>query len=100
MSAREVMEPDALAREVQSMSGWTVVDGKLRKEYTFADFATAFAFMAGAALRAERKNHHPEWSNVYNRVVVELNTHDVGGITGWDVELAKEFDEIAGTVRG
>ncbi|NIQ52066.1 MAG: 4a-hydroxytetrahydrobiopterin dehydratase [Gammaproteobacteria bacterium] len=77
------------------MDGWTVQGDKLHKEYRFADFVEAFRFMTAAALCAERKNHHPEWFNVYNRVRVDLSTHDVGGITTWDVELAMEMDEAA-----
>lgn len=94
--ARELLEGDALDEAVASLDGWTVQDGKLHKEYVFADFVEAFSFMSGAALCAERKNHHPEWFNVYRTVRVDLATHDVGGITTWDVELAREFDAIAG----
>jgi len=62
----------------------------------FADFVEAFAFMTAGALCAERKNHHPEWFNVYKTVRVDLSTHDLGGISTWDVELAREFDAAAG----
>ena len=94
--ARELLEGDALDEAVATLDGWTVKDGKLHKEYVFADFVEAFSFMSGAALCAERKNHHPEWFNVYRTVRVDLATHDVSGITTWDVELAREFDAIAG----
>lgn len=86
----------ALDEAVSGLDGWSVQDGKLHKEYVFADFVEAFAFMTAAALCAERKNHHPEWFNVYHTVRVDLSTHDAGGITMWDVELAKEFDKAAG----
>ncbi len=82
---------DALA----SLPGWSVVDGKLHKEYKFADFIHAFGFMATSALGIEKMNHHPEWFNVYNRVTVDLTTHDAGGITSKDAELAKVLDEVA-----
>jgi 4a-hydroxytetrahydrobiopterin dehydratase len=82
---------DALA----GLSGWAVVEGKLHKDYKFADFIHAFGFMATAALAIEKMGHHPEWFNVYNRVIVDLTTHDAGGITAKDAELAKVLDEIA-----
>jgi len=69
--------------------------GKLFREYRFSDFAHAFGFMATAAVLIEKRNHHPEWSNVYNRVTVELTTHDAGGITHRDVELAELLEKIA-----
>jgi 4a-hydroxytetrahydrobiopterin dehydratase len=94
--ARDLLDGDALTRAVDDLDGWTVEDGKLHKEYVFADFVEAFAFMTAAALCAERKNHHPEWFNVYRTVRVDLSTHDLGGISTWDVELAREFDAAAG----
>lgn len=96
MSERRKLTDKELDEALSDLGGWSVEDGKLHKEYEFEDFVTAFGFMASAALCAERKNHHPEWLNVYNRVRVDLSTHDVGGITGWDVELAKEMDAVAG----
>ena len=93
--ARELLSGDGLDEAVSGLSGWVIQDGKLHKEYVFADFVEAFAFMSGAALCAERKNHHPEWFNVYRTVRVDLSTHDAGGITTWDVELAREFDALA-----
>lgn len=96
MSERKKLTGDALAEAVSGLDGWSVEDGKLHKEYEFDDFVQAFGFMAAAALCAERKNHHPEWFNVYRTVRVDLSTHDVGGITTWDVELARELDAIAG----
>ena len=84
-----------LKEALDQLSGWTVVEGKLHKEYIFADFLHAFGFMSTAALGIEKMNHHPEWFNVYNRVRVDLMTHDAQGITGKDVELAKLLDDIA-----
>ncbi len=85
-----------LARAVAALPGWSVVDGKLHREFRFRDFVRAFGFMSAAALVAEARNHHPEWSNVYGRVVVDLTTHDAGGITEADVELARTMNELAG----
>ena len=68
---------------------WSIKNGKLHRELTFADFTEAFSFMTKVALHAEKMNHHPEWFNVYNRITIDLMTHDAGGITSNDVELAK-----------
>ena len=80
---------------LQELSGWTVVNGKLHRDFQFTDFVHAFGFMATAALIIEKMGHHPEWFNVYNRLTVDLTTHDDGGITKKDVELAKELDALA-----
>jgi 4a-hydroxytetrahydrobiopterin dehydratase len=82
------LENDEIRRRLEQLPGWTLRDGKLHREFTFPDFIRAFAFMTGAALRAEAMGHHPEWFNVYNRVVIDLMTHDAGGITPLDFELA------------
>ena len=74
---------------------WTVKNGKLHREYKFADFAHAFGFMATAAPLIEKRDHHPEWANVYNRVTVDLMTHDAQGITQKDVDMAKLLEGIA-----
>lgn len=86
---------DALAQAVVRLPGWEVKEGKLHRDYRFTDFVHAFGFMATAAIAIEKRNHHPEWMNVYNRVSVDLVTHDVGGITDKDVELAGLLDSIA-----
>ena len=80
-----------------ALPGWTLEDGKLHREYRFRDFNEAFGFMTRVALEAERRNHHPEWSNVWNRVVVDLTTHDAGGLTTNDVELARVMEACAPT---
>ena len=86
--------------EIQSAlrerTGWTVVNGKLHRDYQFPDFVHAFGFMASAALIAEAMGHHPEWSNVYNRVTIDLTTHDAGGISAKDFELAGKLDALLG----
>jgi 4a-hydroxytetrahydrobiopterin dehydratase len=89
------LEPDEIARRLTSLTGWTVVEGKLHREFRFADFVTAFGFMTRAALVAERMNHHPEWFNVWNTVRVDLTTHDAGGISGRDFDLAAAMDRLA-----
>jgi len=78
------------------LGSWTVVDGKLHREYKFRNFVHAFGFMVQVALLAERAAHHPEWFNVYNRVVVDLTTHEAEGITQKDLDLAREMEELAG----
>jgi 4a-hydroxytetrahydrobiopterin dehydratase len=80
---------------LKSLSGWSIKDRKLHKEYKFADFIHAFGFMATAAIAIEKMNHHPEWSNVYNRVTVDLTTHDAGGVSQNDFDLARLLDGIA-----
>ncbi|HXA64599.1 MAG TPA: 4a-hydroxytetrahydrobiopterin dehydratase [Bryobacteraceae bacterium] len=84
-----------LKNALDTLSGWSVVNAKLHKEYKFADFIHAFGFMATAALAIEKMGHHPEWFNVYNRVTVDLTTHDAQGITQKDADLAKLLDETA-----
>lgn len=80
---------------LKSLSGWSMKDRKLHKEYKFADFIHAFGFMATAAMAIEKMNHHPEWCNVYNRVTVDLTTHDAGGVSQNDFDLATLLDGIA-----
>jgi 4a-hydroxytetrahydrobiopterin dehydratase len=84
-----------IADAVVQLPAWTIHAGKLHRKYQFPDFAHAFGFMATAAPLIERMNHHPEWSNVYNRVNVDLSTHDAGGITQKDVDLAVLLESIA-----
>ena len=79
---------------LKELSGWTVVNGKLHKEMEFTDFNQAWQFMTTAVVEIEKMNHHPEWFNVYNKLVIDLMTHDVGGITENDVNLAKHLDKI------
>lgn len=75
---------------------WTEKDNKLRKEFTFSDFTAAFGFMTRVAIEAEKMNHHPWWANVYNKVEIELTTHDAGNtVTDKDRKLAKKIDELA-----
>ena len=82
---------------VAVLKGWAEVDGRdaISKSYRFADFSAAWEFMSQVAVKAERMDHHPEWFNVYSRVDVQLSTHDAGGVTDKDVELARFMDEAA-----
>jgi 4a-hydroxytetrahydrobiopterin dehydratase len=85
---------------LSKLPGWRFEDGKLHRGYKFADFATAFAFMTGAALVAQGMDHHPEWFNVWNAVRIDLWTHDAGGVTTLDVRLAQRMEELAGRQLG
>ena len=86
---------DEVQARLPSLPGWTLKDEKLHREYQFANFVEAFGFMASVALVAEAKNHHPEWFNVWNKVIVDLTTHDAGGISQRDFSLAEEMEKLA-----
>jgi len=86
--------------QLHELRGWALRDGKLHREYKFGGFAEAFGFMATCALVAQKQDHHPEWSNVFDRVVVDLTTDDAGGISTLDFALAAEMEKAAGSVRG
>ncbi|QFU15081.1 4a-hydroxytetrahydrobiopterin dehydratase [Microvirga thermotolerans] len=85
------------AELLPALDGWSLVEGRdaIRKRFVFEDFGAAFAWMSRVALAAEKAGHHPEWFNVYNRVDVVLSTHDAGGLTRRDVELAQRMDLYA-----
>ncbi len=85
---------DQVREELKGLPGWSLENGKLHKEFVFKDFMQAFGFMTRAALYAEKMDHHPEWFNVYNKIRVDLTTHDAGGITTKDVALAKAFESL------
>jgi 4a-hydroxytetrahydrobiopterin dehydratase len=93
---RTPLTPDALAAALPGLPGWELRDGRLHREIEFADFRAAFAFMTRVAFDAEELDHHPDWSNVWNRVTIDLETHDAGGITGLDLELARRISASAG----
>lgn len=94
LTGQEVDE--ALSR----LAGWQLVNGKLHRELRFHSFVHAFGFMASVALVAESMNHHPEWQNVYNRVIIDLTTHDADGISQRDIALAERIDELARHAAG
>jgi 4a-hydroxytetrahydrobiopterin dehydratase len=80
-----------------TLPGWTLVDGRdaITRAFKFADFSAAWGFMSRVALLAEKQDHHPEWENVYNRVVITLTTHDAGGLSQRDLKLAEEIDKVS-----
>jgi 4a-hydroxytetrahydrobiopterin dehydratase len=95
MTRAKLTEEEIAAGLGQLGSGWTVAGGKLHRELRFSGFVEAFGFMTGVALIAQRMDHHPDWSNVWNRVVIDLVTHDAGGITAKDLALAVEIERLA-----
>ncbi|MSS85741.1 MAG: 4a-hydroxytetrahydrobiopterin dehydratase [Thaumarchaeota archaeon] len=88
------LSDSTINEELKKLSGWSIKNNKLYKEFQFDNFNQAFGFMTRAAMEIEKMNHHPEWFNVYNRITVELTTHDVGGITNNDVTLAKILNSL------
>ena len=95
MMDRRKLSDQEVREALKKLSGWSLVGGKLHREYKFETFVQAFSFMTGVALVAEGLNHHPEWSNVYNRVTIDLNTHTEGGITAYDLEFATRNAPLA-----
>jgi len=96
MARPQKLDTKAFAKAMETLPEWSEGDeGRITREFKFADFTRAFGFMTQCALHAEKMDHHPEWLNVYNRVSVGLFTHDAGGITTADIELAQLMDEIA-----
>ncbi|ARJ64847.1 4a-hydroxytetrahydrobiopterin dehydratase [Magnetospirillum sp. ME-1] len=96
MSAK--LTADDKARALAELSGWTQMEGRdaIHRSLRFTDFGEAFAFMTRVALAAEKMDHHPEWFNVWNRVDITLATHDAGGVTRKDIDLARAIDAAAG----
>lgn len=90
----EALSRDAIQQELETLDGWELADEKLHKEFEFDDFVSAFGFLAKIALHAERANHHPEIKNVYNQVTIDLTTHDAGGISDRDVQMARTIDGL------
>lgn len=96
MARPKALETPEIEEKLANLEGWTLEDGKLHRTFRFANFVRAFGFMASVALVAEKMDHHPEWSNVYDRVEVDLTTHDAGGITELDFRLAAAMNAAAG----
>lgn len=88
------LSSESIDHELKNLKGWMVVNNKIHKEFEFDDFNQAFGFMTRAAMHIEKMNHHPEWFNVYNKIVVDLTTHDAGGITQNDINLAKILNSL------
>jgi 4a-hydroxytetrahydrobiopterin dehydratase len=93
----ERLSAEARKSALKGLSGWTEVSGReaIARTFVFKDFNEAFGFMARSALVAEKSDHHPEWRNVYKTVEVVLATHDAGGVTARDIELARAMNAIA-----
>ena len=92
----QALTPAEIALLCEQLPSWSLQEGKLHRELRFADFSEAFGFMTRVALAAEQLNHHPEWSNVWNRVSLHLTTHDCGGLSNLDLALARRIDALAG----
>ena len=87
---------------LQELAGWSELSGRdaIGKTFTFRDFSEAFGFMSRVALAAEKRDHHPEWRNIYKTVEIVLTTHDAGGVTQLDIDLARTMDRIAASTAG
>jgi 4a-hydroxytetrahydrobiopterin dehydratase len=85
-----------IAAGLRNLAGWTVVNGNLHRVFEFKDFPAAFGFMTRVAIAAEKMNHHPDWSNSWNKVTVDLCTHSAGGLTKNDFDLAAAMQQIFG----
>ena len=90
----EKLSEQAIQNELKNLAGWSVVNEKLHKDFEFESFNQAFGFMTRASMEIEKMNHHPEWFNVYNKLSVDLTTHDAGGITQNDIDLAKILNSL------
>jgi 4a-hydroxytetrahydrobiopterin dehydratase len=96
MGAKKLTDAE-IQQELTKAKGWSLVKGKLHRAFECKDFAAAFGKMTEVALAAESMNHHPEWFNVWNKVVIDLNTHSVQGISALDFQLAAKINEIFGS---
>lgn len=90
----EKLNEQQIANALEKLDGWKLEDGFIVKSFQFTNFKEAFAFMTRVAFEAEAQNHHPNWENVYNSVTIRLNTHDAGGITTNDFELAQTVEDV------
>ena len=94
--SRYKLSDEELTAVLADLPDWEIKEGKLHKAYKFGSFAQAIGWMVSVAIHADKMDHHPEWSNVYNRVQVNLVTHDLGNaISNWDVDLAKKMETLA-----
>lgn len=90
------LSDEQIKQELAKLQGWKIENGKLTRTFEFKDFNEAFGFMTRVAMEVEKLNHHPEWFNVYNRVKIDLVTHDVNGISNYDFKLANIINRLAG----
>ncbi len=95
--ALEKLAVEQIAAKLANLQGWSIKDGVMQREFVFKDFAEAFAFMTRVALAAEAMNHHPDWSNSWNKVNISLITHSAGGLTANDIDLATKIQKFVGT---
>ena len=96
MPERRKLDDTEVSERLAEIPGWNFADNQLNREFQFDNFVQAFGFMSSVALLAEKLDHHPNWSNVYNRVQIGLNTHDAGGVTDFDFVLAGQINDAAG----
>ena len=94
------LSAERIEAELAKLPAWRVQDGKLHRELKFEGFVEAFGFMTSVALAAQAKDHHPEWFNVFNKVVIDLTTHDAGGISENDLEMARRYEKLAASRGG
>jgi len=92
--SQSAVDASLKALNKDSVGSWSIKEGKLYREFKFPDFVLAFGFMTKVAILSEKANHHPEWSNVYNSVIINLTTHEAGGISKRDFELAQEVSKL------
>ena len=92
----EKLSDSAIQQQMDNLTGWELVDDGIEKSFVFRDFKEAFSIMTRIAMECEVRNHHPEWSNVYNRLNIRFSTHDAGGLTDSDFNLARTVDAIVG----
>lgn len=94
MTGKDRLDDAAARSRLEQLDGWTLENGRIQRRFEFDDFVHAFGFMTAVALSAERMNHHPDWSNVYNRVEISLSSHDVDGLSERDFKLAERIDGL------
>lgn len=90
------MNTNEIEAALKNLSGWSLKDNMIEKSFTFKDFTEAFSVMTHIAFECEKQQHHPNWENVYNSLTIKLNTHDAGGVTQKDIDLAKSIENIVG----
>nr|WP_299339634.1 4a-hydroxytetrahydrobiopterin dehydratase [Allomuricauda sp.] len=90
----EKLSEQQITEHLEKLEGWTFENGFIQKHYQFKDFKDTFSVMTRIAFECEKMNHHPNWENVYNNLTIRLNTHDVGGITENDINLAKTIESL------
>jgi 4a-hydroxytetrahydrobiopterin dehydratase len=90
----KTLTKEDIEQELQGLANWAIQEDSIKKTFTFKDFIEAFAFLSKVAIISEKQNHHPDWSGVYNKVVIQLSTHDAGGVTEKDILFAKTIEKF------